>query len=249
MSFVSDLLDVLPPCTLLDIDGNDEGNFGDYVSAGLKIDPFQIDIRSSDILKRGIRQNARAKRSERRIPGVTCKLLPPCSGKDDTVDLRDADTSTLSQQPGIDCTFDYAIYDYGSYEYLDYPNEDRSLDGNSENILQVDNSDNRNSNNTEVVQNPRLILDPPPLTTTKPSNATTTPSPRSTGVASSDVLVKPLENQSNKSHNIVMTCLKMLLRGEEPLEGVNCINQALTDEFDTFNFTTPVPGTYFFTRW
>ena len=80
------------------------------------------------------------------------------------------------------------------------------------------------------------------LTTSKPSatNTSTTTSTRSTGVASSDVLFRPLESESNKGHNIVMTCLKMLLQGEEPLEGVNCINQALTDEFDTFNFTTSI---------
>ena len=251
MPFCLDLLDVLPPCTLLDIDEHEEAERGDYESTGLKIDPFQIDIRSSDISKRGIKHQARAKRSEKRIPGVTCKLLPPCR-TNDLVDLRDGDVSNLSgdlltgQQPGIDCTFDYSIYDYGSFEYLDYPNEDRSFDGNSKNIFEVDNSDDINSNDTKVVQNSLLALDPPPLTTSKPSatNTSTTTPTRSTGVASSDVLFRPLEHESNKSHNIVMTCLKMLLQGEEPLEGVNCINQALTDEFDTFNFTTSIPGIY-----
>ena len=239
------MLDVLPPCTLLDIDQDEEEDSGDYGFASLKINPFKIDIRTSDILKRGIKQRARTRRSEKRIPGVTCKLLPPCRTTDDIIDLRDGDVT--GQQPGIDCTFDYSIYDYGSFEYLDYPNEERSFDGNSKNVFEVDNSDDINSNNTKVVPKPLLSLDPPPLTTSKPSptNISTTTSSRSTGVASSDVLFRPLEPQSNKSHNIVMTCLKMLLRGEEPLEGVNCINQALTDEFDTFNFTTPVPGIYF----
>ena len=235
---ILDLFDVLPPCTLLDIDESGSTSSSDYNG--------DVDLRSDDgsrkfsrIRKRKTRQHTRAKRQEKRIPGVTCRLLPPCITTDN-IDDDDVTAAQLSvdrlnnQQPGIDCTYDYSIYDYGSFEYLDYPNEDRSLDGNSENILDVEASIGSKQNDTTKNKKPVVILDPPPLTT-----STTTSKPL-TGVASSDLL--PIEESKDKSHNIVMNCLKMLLKGEEPLEGVNCINKALTDEFESFNFTSVVPG-------
>lgn len=238
--FLSDLLDVLPPCTLLDLDESGTGST-DYDG--------DIDLRSSldesskpsGIVKRRKRQRTRTRRAEKGIPGVTCKLLPPCITTDNIED-DDVAAAKLSvdrlnnQQPGIDCSYDYSIYDYSSFEYLDYPNEDRSLDGNSENTLDVDVSVSTKQNETAPSKKPTVILDPPPLTT---STTTSKPLP---GVASSDLL--PIQDSNNKTHNIVMTCLKMLLKGEEPLEGVNCINQALTDEFESFDFTTVTPGRY-----
>ena len=167
------------------------------------------------------------------------------------MDLRDADlvsSGLINQRPGIDCTDDYSIYDYASEDYLEYPNEDRSFGGNSQNSFTIDVEEK--SNDTKPTETPPSILDPPPLTTSKPSttttttiSTTTTTTRPSTGVASSDVLPIPSETNNKKSSNIVMTCLKMLLSGDEPLEGVNCINEALTGEFETFNFTSASPGT------
>ena len=238
--FGSDLLDVLPPCTLLDLDesGTDSSDYNGDIDLRSSLDDSS---KLTGTIKRRKRQRSRTKRQEKGIPGVTCKLLPPCITSDNIED-DDVATAKLSvdrlnnQQPGIDCTYDYSIYDYGSFEYLDYPNEDRSLDGNSENTLDVDVSISTKQNETAPSKKPIVILDPPPLTT-----STTTSKPL-TGVASSDLL--PIQGSNNKTHNIVMTCLKMLLKGEEPLEGVNCINQALTDEFESFDFTTVLPGRY-----
>ena len=239
---ISDLFDVLPPCTLLDIDTSGSSKVNDY-DGEIDIKLHDGSRRFSRIKKRKTKHHERTKRQEKGIPGVTCRLLPPCitseNIEDDDISASQLSVDRLNnQQPGIDCTYDYSIYDYSSFDYLDYPNEARSLDGNAKNTLDINASiEDSKQNETAPVRKPIVILDPPPLTT-----STTTSKPL-TGVASSDLL--PVENSEDKSHNIVMNCLKMLLKGEEPLEGVNCINQALTDEFESFNFTTIVPGKFF----
>ena len=252
--FCLDLLDELPPCTLLDIDGSGDDGSGDYSidtsrtdrQLNLRTDPFQIDIGPSDIVKRGIKKQVRRKRSDKRIPGVTCKLLPPCKQDPNTVDLRGLDIGKESnnKQPGIDCTYDYSIYDYNNEEdYLDFPNEDRSFGGNSQNTFALAQSLDENSNNTREIIPQLLVFDPPPLTTANTLVANVSTEKPFIDVSSSDVLSLPSDvKPADKTHNIVMTCLKMLLSGDEPLEGVNCINIALTEEFDTFNFTTVKPG-------
>ena len=138
---ISDLFDVLPPCTLLDIDTSGSSKVNDY-DGEIDIKLHDGSRRFSRIKKRKTKHHERTKRQEKGIPGVTCRLLPPCitseNIEDDDISASQLSVDRLNnQQPGIDCTYDYSIYDYSSFDYLDYPNEARSLDGNAKNTLDI----------------------------------------------------------------------------------------------------------------
>ena len=137
------LLDELPPCTLLDVEGSGEEGTEEYANS-----------------------------EDQRIPGVTCKLLPPCTINPNSngLDGRDFVSSDLSadvlnnQKPRIDCTYDYYEYDYENEESSsDYVNQQRNFGGNKQNRITFDTSSNIKSIQIKEAENNLSSPMPPRL--------------------------------------------------------------------------------------